>query len=69
MWKIREQRDSIGRIVAALPSEGERYYLRLLLTKVRCPTSFADLKTFGGVQVQTFHEAVLLRGLLEHDNS
>ena len=34
MWKIREQRDSIGRIVAAHPCEGERYYLRLLLTKV-----------------------------------
>ncbi|XP_027075985.1 uncharacterized protein [Coffea arabica] len=50
MWKIREQRDSIGRIVAAHPCEGERYYLRLLLTK-------------------TFREAVLLRGLLEHDDN
>ncbi|XP_027076803.1 uncharacterized protein [Coffea arabica] len=69
MWKICEQRDSIGRIVVAHPGKGERYYLRLLLTKVRCPTSFADLRTFAEVQVQTFREAALLRGLLEDDNS
>ncbi|XP_027101097.1 ATP-dependent DNA helicase PIF1-like [Coffea arabica] len=60
MWKIGEQRDSIDRIVAAHPGEDEKYYLRLLLTKVKCPTTFADLRTFGGVQVQTFHETALL---------
>ena len=69
MWKIREQGDSIGRIVTAHPAEGERYYLRLLLTKVRCPTSFSDLRTFNRVQVATFLEAALLRGYLQHDDS
>ncbi|XP_071914150.1 uncharacterized protein [Coffea arabica] len=69
MWKIREQGDSIGRIVTAHPTEGERYYLRLLLTKVRCPTSFFDVRTFNGVQTAAFPEATLLRGYLQHDDS
>ncbi|XP_027151929.1 uncharacterized protein LOC113751983 [Coffea eugenioides] len=68
-WEIRDKGDSIGRINTAHPSEGERYYLRLLLSKVRAPKSFEDLITHNGVQVTTFREAVLLRGLLEDDNS
>ncbi|XP_027065887.1 uncharacterized protein [Coffea arabica] len=68
-WKIRDRGDSIGRINTAHPSEGERYYLRLLLSKVRAPKSFEDLMTHNGVQVTTFREAALLRGLLENDNS
>nr|XP_027126011.1 uncharacterized protein LOC113742372 [Coffea arabica] len=68
-WKIRDRGDSIGRINTAHPSEGERYYLRLLLSKVRAPKSFEDLMTHNGVQVTTFREAALLRGLLEDDNS
>ncbi|XP_071913922.1 uncharacterized protein [Coffea arabica] len=68
-WKLRERGESIGRIMTAHPSEGERYYLRLLLSKVRCPISFDDLRTFNGVQVETFQEAALIRGLLQNDNS
>ncbi|GKB09795.1 ATP-dependent DNA helicase PIF1-like protein [Tanacetum coccineum] len=68
-WKRRKFGDSVGRIVAAHPSEGERYYLRILLKKVRCPKSFDDLKTCNGVRVATFREAALLRGYLIHDNS
>ncbi|XP_071902115.1 uncharacterized protein [Coffea arabica] len=55
--------------MTALSFEEERYYLRLLLSKVRCPTSFDDLRTFNGVQVETFQEAALIRGLLQNDNS
>lgn len=68
-WKHRQSGDSVGRIVAAHPSEGERYYLRILLSKVRCPKSFVDLKKFNGVRVTTFREAALLRGYLVDDNS
>ncbi|GJT32310.1 ATP-dependent DNA helicase PIF1-like protein [Tanacetum coccineum] len=68
-WKRRQIGDSVGRIVAAHPSEGERYYLRILLSKVRCPKSFDDLKKCNGVRVATFREAALLRGYLVDDNS
>nr|XP_043618634.1 uncharacterized protein LOC122590494 [Erigeron canadensis] len=68
-WKHRDLGDSVGRIVAAHPTEGERYYLRILLSKVRCPKSFSDLKMFNGHQTTTFREACLLRGYLVDDNS
>ena len=42
-WKERKTRQVIGRINGANLSEGERYYLRLLLNHVRSPTSFVDL--------------------------
>ena len=48
-------------------TEGERYYMRLLLNHVTGPTSFDDLKTVNGVQSSMFQEAALLHGLLEGD--
>ena len=68
IWDIRQQRGSIGRIVTANPSEGERYFLRLLLLNVKGPTSFDDLKTVDGVYVNTFREAAIMRGLFESNN-
>ena len=49
------------------PTAGERYYLRLLLTSVKGPTSFEDLCTFQGVTAPSFWEACLTCGLLEDD--
>jgi hypothetical protein len=69
IWTSRKQRNVIGRIVAANPIEGERYYLRLLLNHVKGPTSFHDLKRVGGIAASSFREAALLHGLLETDNS
>jgi hypothetical protein len=34
-WKIRERGLAIGRMYAAVPGSGERFYLRLLLTVVK----------------------------------
>nr|XP_027096174.1 uncharacterized protein LOC113716072 [Coffea arabica] len=68
-WGIRKQRQVIGRIVSANPSEGERYFLRVLLLNVKGPTSFDDLKTVNGVHVDTFREAAILRGYLESNNA
>jgi hypothetical protein len=44
-WVRRKQRPQIGRMVYACPTEGERYYLRVLLNHARGATSFDDLKT------------------------
>ena len=49
------------------PSEGERFYLRVLLCNVRGPRSFEDLKTFNGVLHESFKDAAVSRGLLLND--
>ncbi|XP_071924924.1 uncharacterized protein [Coffea arabica] len=68
-WEPRKQKDSISKIVTASPMEGERYFLRLLLTHVNNPTSFDDLRTINGAYVHTFREAAILRGYFESDKS
>ncbi len=52
----------------ANPSEGERFYMRLLLTHVRGPTAFEDLRTVDGVECATFQEACLRHGFLQDDS-
>ncbi|XP_022041580.1 uncharacterized protein LOC110944175 [Helianthus annuus] len=69
IWKTRKIKPRRGRIVSANPAEGERYYLRLLLTHIRGPTSFEHLRTIQGVEHPTFRKAALEKGLIENDNS
>jgi hypothetical protein len=66
-WKVRQRGWSLGRLYFVSPTAGERFYLRVLLTVVRGPTSFVDLRTFSGIVHSTFREACLARGLLHHD--
>ncbi|XP_031112102.1 uncharacterized protein LOC116016078 [Ipomoea triloba] len=68
-WHQRKQREVIGRLVSVMPSESERYYLRLLLMNVRAPTSFCNLKIVKGHTVETFREAAEKLGLLSSDCS
>ena len=49
------------------PSEGERYYLRILLTHVKGATSFDNLKMVNGHLCRSFKEACILLGLLQDD--
>ena len=51
----------------ASPSQGERFYLRLLLTVRAGPTSFEDLRTVEGVVHPTFRAACAAMGLLLDD--
>ena len=68
-WKPRERGPpAIGRMYFASPSQGEWFYLRLLLTSVTGATSFADLRTVNNIQHDTYKEACLALGLLENDN-
>lgn len=67
-WKPREKGDAIGRIFCVHPSEGERWFLRLLLNNVRGPTSFESLKTVNGITHTSFRAAALSLGLLEKDS-
>ncbi|XP_022888792.1 uncharacterized protein LOC111404232 [Olea europaea var. sylvestris] len=54
IWTPRKQQLVIGRIVTANPSEGERYFLRILLNHIKGPTSFDDLKTLNRVTYATY---------------
>lgn len=67
-WHIRKKGFALGRMYFVPPSASdERFYLRTLLTVVKGPTSFENLRTFGGLLHPTFREACLARGLLEDD--
>lgn len=57
----------IGRIVTVSPNEDERYYLRLLLSHTRAPTSFRDLLTVNGEATSSYREAAFKLGLLQSD--
>jgi hypothetical protein len=68
IWSVRQHMGSIGRLNFVLPTAGERFYLRTLLTTVKGPTSWQDLRTYDGILHDTFHGVCLARGLLEHDD-
>ncbi|XP_027082697.1 uncharacterized protein [Coffea arabica] len=66
-WTPRKRRSVIGRLVTVSPTEGERYYLRLLLSHVHAPTSFEDLLTVNGKLALSYREAAFEMGLLQSD--
>jgi len=66
-WKKRQRGTAVGRMYSASPFQGERYYLRLLLTVVRGATGFENLRTVDGMVYPTFKGACIALGLLEDD--
>ncbi|XP_020967699.1 uncharacterized protein LOC110266947 [Arachis ipaensis] len=65
----RTQKRAIGRIYTVSPTEGEKFYLRILLSNVRGPTGWDDLLTVDGVQYSSFKQSAQHRGLLESNSS
>ncbi|GET63088.1 uncharacterized protein LOC101240230 [Rhizophagus irregularis DAOM 181602=DAOM 197198] len=67
-WSCRiNNTGTIGRLYMVQPTEGERYYLRILLTHVSGATSFNSLKTVNGQICRTFKETCIQLGLLQDD--
>ncbi|XP_063941193.1 uncharacterized protein LOC135149410 [Daucus carota subsp. sativus] len=66
-WGGRKRGYQIGRLSYTHHSSGEVWFMRLLLTKVKGPTSFAALRTVNGVCYDTFHDACKEYGLLDDD--
>ena len=58
---------TIGRINNVSPVQGERFYLRLLLSHIKGAQSFEDMKVFQGDEYVTYKETCLAMGLLEDD--
>lgn len=59
---------AIGRVYMVHPSQGECYFLRLLLHKVAGPKNFDELKQVNGEICATFRDACQKRGLLADDS-
>ncbi|XP_074327851.1 uncharacterized protein LOC141665769 [Apium graveolens] len=66
-WTPRKRGLQIGRLCYAHYSTGEPWFLRLLLTKVRGPTSFKSIRTVNGICFSTFRDACREYGLLDDD--
>ena len=62
----RDGKKVIGRMYLCNPSEGERFYL-LLLLHVKGACDYQDLLTFDGTVFNSFKEAAKARSLLEDD--
>jgi hypothetical protein len=65
-WKVRRHGASLGRMYFAAPSQGEVFFLRMLLHVVKSPKGFVHLRTVQGhaEPFATFKEACVARGLL-----
>lgn len=59
--------DMIGRVYTVHLRNMECFCLRILLHKIRGPTSFDDLKKVNGIVCESFQEACLQLGFLEND--
>ncbi|GBN36887.1 hypothetical protein AVEN_32254-1 [Araneus ventricosus] len=59
--------DALGRVYTVHSRNTDCYYLRLLLHKIKGPTSFKDLRTVNGIEYETYREACLALGFLEND--
>ncbi|CAN6904459.1 unnamed protein product, partial [Brassica oleracea] len=67
VWSERKKGKTIGRIVAVHPSAGDRYYLRILINKIKGPRSYDELKTFNDMKYPDFKSVCHARGYLDDD--
>ncbi|KAF1864530.1 hypothetical protein Lal_00021955 [Lupinus albus] len=52
-----------------LPCTGELYYLRMMLTVVKGPRSYEDIRTISEIQYPTFRDACFAMALLKVDRN
>jgi len=68
-WKKRCKREEgVGRVYFATPTQGEKYYLQLLLYNVPGPSSYESLRMYNGTLYHTFQQACRERGLIDTDD-
>ncbi|XP_076037351.1 uncharacterized protein LOC143022853 [Oratosquilla oratoria] len=69
-WTERKTRTAaLGRIRAVTNKTVELFYLRMLLTHKRGPTSYESLRTVEGDAYETYREAVKAMGLLNDEDT
>ncbi|KAF1866053.1 hypothetical protein Lal_00013489 [Lupinus albus] len=62
-WKPRKSGYTISTLIWVPPSTSKLYYLRMLLTIVKGPTSYEDIRTISNFQYSTFRDAFFCNGL------
>ncbi|POS81869.1 hypothetical protein EPUL_006681, partial [Erysiphe pulchra] len=67
-WRLRKKGHTIGRMPVAIPRQGERFYLRSLLTVKRGASSYEDLYIVDGVTYTTPSAACRAWGLTYDDS-
>uniref|UniRef100_A0A0R0J3Z4 ATP-dependent DNA helicase n=1 Tax=Glycine max TaxID=3847 RepID=A0A0R0J3Z4_SOYBN len=55
--KLRKKGCTIGRLIWVPPTAGELFYLRMMLTVCKGPTSFEHIRTIANVQYHAYREA------------
>jgi hypothetical protein len=66
-WKPRQKGYTIGRLIWVPPCTGELYYLRLMLTHVKGPCCYRDIKFVRGILYDSFRDACFAMGFLGDD--
>ncbi|POS84271.1 hypothetical protein EPUL_003259 [Erysiphe pulchra] len=67
-WHMRKKGHTIGRLLVAVPRQGENFYLRSLLTVKRGARSYRDLYTVNGIYYATPSAACRAMGLTFDDS-
>lgn len=67
VWTPRKREFTIGRLIWVPPTTGELFYLRLMLTVVKGPTSYEDIRKIGIIQYHSFRDACFAMGFLDDD--
>ena len=60
--------DSVARMYSVNPHQQECFFLRPLLTQIRGPTSFEDIKTVDGIKYESYRATCHALGMLESDS-
>ncbi|KAK2417432.1 hypothetical protein QL285_039731 [Trifolium repens] len=66
-WSPRKRGFKIGRLIWVPPTTGELFYLRMMLTVVKGPTSYEAIRKVRDIQYLTFREACFAMGFLGDD--
>ncbi|KAG4990661.1 hypothetical protein JHK87_024118 [Glycine soja] len=64
-WNLRKKGNTIGRLIWVPPTTGKLFYLRMMLTTCKGPTSFEDIRTVENVLYPTYREACFAMAIKE----
>jgi hypothetical protein len=67
VWTPRKKGFKIGRLIWVPPTTGELFFLRLMLTVVKGPTTYEEIRKVGNTQHDTFRDACFAMGFLGDD--